>query len=347
MAEARMIDEARALPLLAEARARGWRVATAESCTGGLVSAALTEPAGASDVFEAGFITYANEAKLAMLGVSEDILSTFGAVSVAVAWAMAQGALKKSDADVAVAVVREFTGRVRERALGDEVSKALNPAQQVVKIVNEELVTILGGETRRLELAKTPPTVIMLAGLQGEAVGRVALGVDRHADQAARHRALVGVAAGQVGRMWAAVAHRHAETLGGAADDVGVPFAWRHEQRQRQQVGRHAQGGIVAVGEVGQRAQVVHLPGGGRVLRERAEEVARLHQLRQRLRRGADPELDAQRRRARAQHLDGLRMAVAGDQEDGALGLHAAARQGHGLGRGGGLVEHRDRKSGG
>ena len=61
----------------------------------------------------------------------------------------------------------EFIARVRERALGDEVNKALNPAQQVVKIVNDELVTILGGETRRLEFAKNPPTVIMLAGLQG------------------------------------------------------------------------------------------------------------------------------------------------------------------------------------
>jgi len=71
------------------------------------------------------------------------------------------------DADVALEVVKEFTGRVRERALGDEVSKALNPAQQVVQIVNEELVTILGGEQRRLQFAKTGPTVIMLAGLQG------------------------------------------------------------------------------------------------------------------------------------------------------------------------------------
>lgn len=71
------------------------------------------------------------------------------------------------DADVAVPVVREFTGRVKERALGAEVSKALNPAQQVIKIVNEELVTILGGETRRVQFAKNPPTVIMLAGLQG------------------------------------------------------------------------------------------------------------------------------------------------------------------------------------
>lgn len=71
------------------------------------------------------------------------------------------------DADVAVPVVRDFTGRVRERALSAEVSGALNPAQQVVKIVNDELVGILGGESRGLNLAKVPPTVIMLAGLQG------------------------------------------------------------------------------------------------------------------------------------------------------------------------------------
>jgi signal recognition particle subunit SRP54 len=71
------------------------------------------------------------------------------------------------DADVNLEVVKEFTGRVRERALGDEVSKALNPAQQVVQIVNDELITILGGQQRRLQFAKTAPTVIMLAGLQG------------------------------------------------------------------------------------------------------------------------------------------------------------------------------------
>src|SRR6187402_505983 len=71
------------------------------------------------------------------------------------------------DADVALSVVKDFTAKVRERALGDEVSRALNPAQQVVQIVNEELVRILGGEQRRLQFAKNPPTVIMLAGLQG------------------------------------------------------------------------------------------------------------------------------------------------------------------------------------
>jgi signal recognition particle subunit SRP54 len=71
------------------------------------------------------------------------------------------------EADVALPVVREFIEHVRERAKTAEVSRALNPAQQVIKIVEEELVAILGGETRRLEFAKTPPTVIMLAGLQG------------------------------------------------------------------------------------------------------------------------------------------------------------------------------------
>lgn len=71
------------------------------------------------------------------------------------------------DADVALPVVREFCARVKERALSSEVSGALNPAQQVVKIVHEQLVGILGGETRRLRFAKHPPTVILLAGLQG------------------------------------------------------------------------------------------------------------------------------------------------------------------------------------
>ncbi len=71
------------------------------------------------------------------------------------------------EADVALPVVRQFIARVKERALGAEVSEALNPAQQVIKIVNEELIEILGGEARRLRFAKVPPTVIMLAGLQG------------------------------------------------------------------------------------------------------------------------------------------------------------------------------------
>lgn len=85
-------------------RAAGRRVAVAESCTGGLIAAALTELPGSSDVFEAGYVTYSNDAKLSMLNVSSDVLETFGAVSVAVAWSMARGALEQSGADVAVAV---------------------------------------------------------------------------------------------------------------------------------------------------------------------------------------------------------------------------------------------------
>lgn len=87
-----------------ENRAAGRRLVLAESCTGGLVTAAITEIAGSSAVLDRGFVTYSNEAKHEMVGVAQDIIETLGAVSVATAWAMAQGALKHSDADVAVAI---------------------------------------------------------------------------------------------------------------------------------------------------------------------------------------------------------------------------------------------------
>jgi nicotinamide-nucleotide amidase len=87
-----------------ENRAAGRRIAVAESCTGGLVAAALTEIAGSSDVFESGFVTYSNEAKIELLGVSQEVIETFGSVSVATAWAMAQGMIVRSGADVAVAI---------------------------------------------------------------------------------------------------------------------------------------------------------------------------------------------------------------------------------------------------
>jgi signal recognition particle subunit SRP54 len=84
------------------------------------------------------------------------------------------------EADVALPVVRAFIAAVKERASGEEVSKALNPAQQVVKIVNEELVQVLGGETRLLRLAKTPPTVVLLCGLQGAGKTTLAGKLARH-----------------------------------------------------------------------------------------------------------------------------------------------------------------------
>lgn len=82
----------------------GRKVALAESCTGGLVASALTEIPGSSSVLDRGFVTYSNEAKMEALGVSSEIIETFGAVSIACVWAMAQGALERSDADVAVAI---------------------------------------------------------------------------------------------------------------------------------------------------------------------------------------------------------------------------------------------------
>ena len=90
--------------MIDENRAAGRRIAVAESCTGGLVSAAITEIPGASDVFLAGFVPYSNEAKMAGLRVSGDVIETFGAVSVATAWAMARGALEAFGSDVAVAI---------------------------------------------------------------------------------------------------------------------------------------------------------------------------------------------------------------------------------------------------
>lgn len=91
-------------PLLAAARARGWRIATAESCTGGMVAAALTDVAGSSDVFDRGFVTYSNAAKIAMLGVSPQALEAYGAVSEAVARQMATGARTAAGVDLAVAI---------------------------------------------------------------------------------------------------------------------------------------------------------------------------------------------------------------------------------------------------
>lgn len=94
----------RAAELVDRARARYLTLAAAESCTGGLIAAALTAVPGASDVFERGFVTYSNAAKTAMLDVPEELIARRGAVSMDVALAMAEGALKRSPADVAVAV---------------------------------------------------------------------------------------------------------------------------------------------------------------------------------------------------------------------------------------------------
>lgn len=90
--------------VLDKARAQRLRIAAAESCTGGLVAGLLTEIAGASDVFERGFVVYSNEAKTQMLGVPADVIASHGAVSEAVARAMAEGAIRHSTAQLAIAV---------------------------------------------------------------------------------------------------------------------------------------------------------------------------------------------------------------------------------------------------
>ncbi|WP_417598348.1 CinA family protein [Pararhodobacter oceanensis] len=95
-----------ALPaqVLDKARVAGVKIATAESCTGGMVAAALTEIAGSSDVFERGFVTYSNASKMQMLGVTAAALTEFGAVSEEVAGQMAEGALRQSEAQLAVSI---------------------------------------------------------------------------------------------------------------------------------------------------------------------------------------------------------------------------------------------------
>ena len=90
--------------VVAANKAAGRCLVVAESCTGGLVCSAITAIPGSSDIFRAGYITYSNESKTGMVAVGTDILETFGAVSVATAWKMAQGALEKSGADIAVAI---------------------------------------------------------------------------------------------------------------------------------------------------------------------------------------------------------------------------------------------------
>ena len=121
-------------------RKAGRRIAIAESCTGGLVSAALTEIAGSSDVFEAGYVTYSNGAKISQLKVSEEVVETFGAVSVATAWAMARGALAASEADVAVAItgIAGPGGGTAQKPVGTVVFARAERGADPAKIVADQ-----------------------------------------------------------------------------------------------------------------------------------------------------------------------------------------------------------------
>ncbi|MEO1045048.1 MAG: CinA family protein [Pseudomonadota bacterium] len=120
-------------------REAGRRIAVAESCTGGLVSAALTEWPGSSDVFERGYVTYSNAAKTEELEVSPDIIDAFGAVSIAVAWAMAKGALAKSGADIAVSItgVAGPGGGTEKKPVGTVVFACIKKGDDPEKVVAE------------------------------------------------------------------------------------------------------------------------------------------------------------------------------------------------------------------
>jgi len=132
--------------VISENAAIGRRVALAESCTGGLVCAALTEIPGSSAVLDRGFVTYSNEAKQQLLEVQVDLLEAFGAVSPAVAWAMAQGAIKHSDADVAVAIsgIAGPDGGTELKPVGTVVFALAERGEEVVHAEQQQIA----GRTR-------------------------------------------------------------------------------------------------------------------------------------------------------------------------------------------------------
>ena len=152
---AELVDKAR--EVVAANRAAGRRVAVAESCTGGLVSAALTEIAGSSDMFEAGFVTYSNTAKMVALRVGDEVVETFGAVSIATAWAMARGALAASDADIAVAItgIAGPGGGSAQKPVGTVVfARAERDAASSEIVADQKLFDASGGRSSvRLQAA--------------------------------------------------------------------------------------------------------------------------------------------------------------------------------------------------
>ena len=124
-----------------ENAAAGRLIATAESCTGGMVAAAITEVPGSSAVLHAGFVTYSNEAKTKILKVSEELIDTFGAVSIAVVWAMAQGALKVSNADIAVAIsgIAGPDGGTERKPVGTVVFAVAERGQDPEQVVADKV----------------------------------------------------------------------------------------------------------------------------------------------------------------------------------------------------------------
>ena len=133
-------------------RAKGWRISTAESCTGGLLSAALTDIAGSSDVFERGFVTYSNEAKEALLGVSADSLKTHGAVSEPVAAEMATGALARAPVQIAISITGIAGPGGSEHKPEGRVCFGLAVKGDPVQMVTEEFGALGRANVRRAAL---------------------------------------------------------------------------------------------------------------------------------------------------------------------------------------------------
>jgi nicotinamide-nucleotide amidase len=149
-----LVDKAR--EVIEANRKVGRKIAIAESCTGGLVAAAITEIPGSSDVFEVAFVTYSNAAKIGPLKVSEELVETFGAVSVAVAWAMARGALLASEADVAVAItgIAGPGGGTPSKPVGTVVfARAERDANPARIVADEKLFEKMGRSGVRLQAA--------------------------------------------------------------------------------------------------------------------------------------------------------------------------------------------------
>ena len=149
-----LVDKAR--QVVEANRKLGRRIAVAESCTGGLVAAAITEIPGSSEIFEAGFVTYSNAAKVTQLKVSEELVETFGAVSVATAWAMARGALQATDADAAVAItgIAGPGGATPSKPVGTVVFALAERDADAGKIVaDEKLFKVEGRSGVRLQAA--------------------------------------------------------------------------------------------------------------------------------------------------------------------------------------------------
>jgi nicotinamide-nucleotide amidase len=161
--------------------AAGRIVAVAESCTGGLVAAALTSVPGASTMFDRGFVTYSNEAKHEMLGVGGDIIETFGAVSIAVAWAMAQGALERSGADVAVSItgIAGPDGGTPDKPVGTVVfARALRGVAEKEPVADRRDFGNLGRVAIRRQAALVALSLLMPEGAAATAAPGAANGTE-------------------------------------------------------------------------------------------------------------------------------------------------------------------------